>query len=185
MKYIRSKVPGAFYFFTLVTFNRRKLFLEPPNCELFMQSLDYVKENHPFDLFAYCICPDHIHMIWKLPENDIDFSTRLRLAKSFFSRHLEDELKYSKNPSRSRKGELAVWQRRFWEHIIRDEKDLTNHLEYIHFNPVKHGLTNSPRGWVYSSFHRFVEKGMYDESWGEGSDMDYLDKVGNEKKALD
>jgi putative transposase len=180
MKYSRSKAPGSFYFFTLVTFNRKPIFKVQQNCELFMQSLDYVKRNHPFELFAYCICLDHLHMIWKLPENDFDFSTRIRLAKSFFSRNLKDKVTQSKNPSRTHKAELDVWQRRFWEHLIRDEKDLANHLEYIHFNPVKHRLTNSPWNWVYSSFSRFVEEGLYDEGWGEDSDMNYLDKVGNE-----
>lgn len=180
MKYIRARQPGGVYFFTLVTFNRRQIFRAPEHCALFIQSLEYVNNAHPFNLLAYCLLPDHVHMIWELPEGDMNYPMRMRLVKSFFSRHFKDDNKTNLPASRKSKGELAVWQRRFWEHLIRDEKDLQNHLEYIHYNPVSHGLANSPLSWQYSSFGRFVNEGLYDENWGLNSDMKYLRKIGHE-----
>ena len=119
-------------------------------------------------------------MIWELPKGDVDFSNRMRLVKSFFSHHVNESYKNLKTESRMKKGELAVWQRRFWEHMIRDEDDLLHHVEYIHYNPVKHGLGTSPKDWLFSSFHDFVNQDLYDEDWGTISDMRYLDKFGNE-----
>jgi putative transposase len=94
--------------------------------------------------------PEHIHCIWTLPQDDHDFSTRWRLLKSFFSRHCEHK-HHELKPSQIEKKEQAIWQRRFWEHYIRDEKDFINHVEYIHYNPVKHGLVKAPKDWKYSS----------------------------------
>jgi putative transposase len=104
--------------------------------------------------------------LWALPPEDADFSIRWRLIKSHFSRHflLNDSANIA--PSRLRKGEKQVWQRRYWEHLIRDEADLARHVEYIHYNPVKHGLAQSPGAWPHSSFSRFVREGLYPPDWG-------------------
>jgi putative transposase len=112
-------------------------------------------------------------MIWSLPESDSDYPTRWRLIKSHFTRHWDGVRGISIPDSRQRKGERAVWQRRYWEHLIRDDVDLKRHVEYIHYNPVKHGLVRAPVEWKHSSFHTFVKEGLYTSDWGaeEGFEM--------------
>ncbi len=157
-QYKRCYQAGGNYFFTLVTYQRRPLFSNPENVKHFKVAINKVKKNHPFSLNAIVILPDHLHCLWKLPENDHDFSTRWRLIKRFFSM----EIKTSSNQRK----EKEVWQRRFWEHIIRDEHDWQKHIDYIHYNPVKHGLVKSPGEWEHSSFNYWVEKGLYEPEWG-------------------
>ena len=118
-----------------------------------------MKAQRPFDLQAIVILPDHLHCLWRLPEGDADFSTRWRLIKTRFSK--------SFGKSANQRGEKEIWQRRFWEHQIQDETDWRNHMDYIHFNPVKHGLVQRAADWPFSSFHRAVERGWYPEDWGE------------------
>jgi putative transposase len=117
------------------------------------------------------VLPDHLHTIWTMPDGDADFATRWRLIKSAFSRRLPAGERISN--SRVAKGERGVWQRRYWEHTIRDENDFARHTDYIHVNPVKHGLVTQVRDWPYSSFHRMVKLGVYSEDWaGDVSDHD-------------
>ena len=113
-------------------------------------------------------------------ENDNDFSMRWGLIKGYFSRRCEDKYKEHQSVSRLNKGEQGVWQRRFWEHQIRDEVDFTRHVEYIHYNPVKHGVVNSPNAWPYSSFHRYVKQGIYDSDWGVGTEIKFDEEIGYE-----
>jgi len=120
----------------------------------------------PFTIVASVILPDHMHFIWTLPPENSDFSTRWRLIKSHFTRNWCAKDAVSENASRVQKGEKDVWQRRFWEHLIRDEFDLIRHVEYIHYNPVKHGLVDSPGDWEYSSFMKYVREEMYPLDWG-------------------
>jgi putative transposase len=136
--------------------------------------------NHPFTIDAFVVLPDHLHCIWTMPHGDKDFSTRWRLIKNYFTRRCDT--RYKDLPSRSRKDkkEQAVWQRRFWEPLIRDEKDFISHVKYIHYNPVKHGLVTAPKDWEYSSFHRYVRDGLYDLEWGAGWDMSFDEKIGEE-----
>ena len=108
----------------------------------------------------------HLHCIWTLPDGDADFSTRWRLIKSDVSRHCTEQYKRQRSSSRLAKGEQAIWQRRFWEHQIRDDRDFMQHVDYIHYNPVSHGLAAAPKDWQYSSFHRYVREGIYPEDWG-------------------
>ncbi|MBI5599842.1 MAG: transposase, partial [Deltaproteobacteria bacterium] len=136
--------------------------------------------ERPFTIDAFVLLPDHIHCIWTLPENDNDFSTRWRLFKSFFTKGCRDELKGPQTDSMLKKGEQAVWQRRFWEHTIRDEDDFIRHTDYIHYNPVKHGLAESPKDWPHTSFHRYVDMGVYDREWGSGREMAFDECVGRE-----
>jgi putative transposase len=107
---------------------------------------------------AVVVLPDHLHCIWRLPEADADFSTRWRLVKRSFSLHLQTAL--------NGRSEKVVWQRRYWEHLMRDEQDWRRHMDYIHYNPVKHGYALTPTDWPYSSFHRAVACGLYDPGWG-------------------
>ncbi|MBD2256493.1 transposase [Pseudanabaena sp. FACHB-2040] len=166
MEYRRAKTPGATYFFTVVTYQRQRIFHEAENVQLLRQAFHHVKQRHPFTIDAIVILPDHIHCLWTLPEGVADFSTRWRLIKDHFSRRCSNRYKEHHTLSRIKKEEQAVWQRRFWEHQIRDETDFANHVDYIHYNPVRHGLVISPQSWPYSSFSRYVEAGKYLSDWG-------------------
>ncbi|WP_413167561.1 REP-associated tyrosine transposase [Capilliphycus salinus ALCB114379] len=180
MRYRRAKINGGTYFFTVVTYQRRKILCEPDNIALLREAFRYVMGNHPFTIDAIVILPDHLHSIWTLPENDSDFSTRWRLIKSEFSRRCDSKYKQKSSLSRQRKNEQAIWQRRFWEHCIRDDKDLIQHIDYIHYNPVKHGLVKSPKDWQYSSFHRFVKNGLLTLNWGENEEIYLIEGIGFE-----
>ena len=165
MKYRRAVIPGGTFFFTVVTYNRIPLLAQDDHVALLRKAFHYVIHRHPFELEACVILPDHLHAIWTLPEHDHDYSLRWRLIKSYFSHKLQDE-PTSSTPSRISKQEQAVWQRRFWEHSILDDDDYERHLDYIHYNPVKHGLASSPGSWPYSSFPQWVNKGVYAPDWG-------------------
>jgi len=180
MKYKRAFIPGGTFFFTVVTYNRQKLFFKPENVELLRSAFRYVMQSHPFTLFAIVILPDHIHAIWILPPQDADFSTRWRLIKTFFSRNIADKPRNTISLARKNKSEQMIGQRRFWEHVIHDELDLVRHVDYIHFNPVKHGLSGSPIEWPYSSFKKFVQQGIYSIDWGSQAPMDFNIDIGME-----
>ena len=129
-----------------------------------------VRERHPFTLDAVVVLPDHLHAVWTLPEGDADFALRRRLIKTMFSRGLLSGERIS--PSRMRKGERGIWQRRYWEHTIRDPGDFARHFDYVRFNPVKHGHVAQVKDWPYSSFHRMVRIGAYPEDWpGDSSEV--------------
>jgi putative transposase len=123
-----------------------------------------VRAAHPFDIAAMVVLPEHLHTIWTLPAGDTDYSTRWALIKAGFSRALPKDERIS--PSRRNKGERGIWQRRYWEHQIRDERDFAQHVDYIHYNPVKHGHAQAPRDWAFSSFHHFVRAGILSADWG-------------------
>jgi putative transposase len=114
----------------------------------------------------WSFCPTTYTRVWTLPEGDADFATRWRLIKSVFSHSLPAGEKIS--TSRADKGERGIWQRRYWEHTVRDESDFERHVDYIHINPVKHGLVARVRDWPFSSFHRMVRLGVYPEGWAGG-----------------
>ncbi|MGB3495818.1 MAG: transposase [Elainellaceae cyanobacterium] len=166
MRYRRTTTPGATYFFTVVTYQRQNLFHDTETIATLREAFHTVKLNHPFTIDAIVVLPNHLHCIWTLPPGDADFSTRWRLIKSTFSRHCPQRYKQVRDSSRLHKKEQAIWQRRFWEHQIRDERDFENHVNYIHYNPVHHRFVNRPNDWLYSSFHRYVEMGIYDVDWG-------------------
>ena len=170
MQYRRSRAKGAAFFFTVVTHGRRRFLCDEANIKLIREAFQQVINRHPFSVDAFVLLPDHLHCLWTLPENDADFSMRWRQIKSYFSRKYHAECK----------GGQAIWQHRFWEHQIRDDGDFARHVEYIHFNPVKHGLVNSPKAWPYSTFHRFVQQGIYPGDWGADKAIDFDENVGNE-----
>ena len=127
------------------------------------------RASHPFTTDAIVVLPDHLHAIWTLPDGDGDFALRWRLIKSAFSRALPRGERVSR--SREEKGERGIWQRRYWEHTLRDEADFARYVDYIHFNPIKHSLVQRVRDWPHSSFHRYVERGLLPEDWaGDVSD---------------
>ena len=168
-EYRRVNIKGGTYFFTLVTYQRQRIFSIPQARHLLIEAIDHIYKFHPFQMHAYCILPDHVHFIWQLPENDADYSSRISLIKGRFSKHCVAQfgLPLPKDTSRTRRRELTIWQRRFWEHCIRDEKDLNQHIDYIHYNPVKHGIVRQVRDWSSSSFFDYVRSGHYEIDWGD------------------
>lgn len=158
---------GNTYFFTVVTYNRLPIFNNDKSIKILQASWKIVEERFPFTTLAICILPDHIHTIWILPENDQDYSLRWKGIKYQFTKRYSAEIGPGgdRNPSRQKRGEAAIWQRRFWEHAITDDDDLSRHIDYIHFNPVKHGLVAELREWQWSSFRSFVEDGYYGPEW--------------------
>jgi len=160
--YRRNLVGGGTYFFTVNLADRRSSLLTA-NIELLRAAFRYTRHRHPFMTGAIVILPDHLHALWTLPAGDSDFATRWRLFKTTFSRGLRPIERVS--ASRSSKGERGIWQRRFWEHTIRDDDDFARHVDYIHFNPVKHSYVERLRDWPFSSFHRMVRLGWYPAEW--------------------
>jgi putative transposase len=166
--YRRNFICGGSFFFT-ANLAERRLRLLVDYIDLLRQAFRYVRRRHPFDIEAIVVLPDHLHAIWTLPEGDADFALRWRLIKSMFSRGLPAGERRS--ASRAEKGERGIWQRRYWEHTLRDEEDFARHADYIHFNPVKHGYVSRVPDWPYSSFHRMVRFGVYPLDWaGDAAD---------------
>lgn len=167
MRYRRVKQLGATYFFTLVTFDRVKLFADGNLVSCWHASVEKVRKRRPFTIEAEVILPDHLHMLWTMPDYDDDYATRIRLVKSDFTKFLcARSATPSMLDSRMKKGERDVWQRRYWEHTIRDDDDFRVRLDYIHFNPVNHGLAKRAADWPFSTFQSWVVKGAYDPWWG-------------------
>lgn len=157
--YRRLYLPGGTYFFTVVTHGRQPLFSDEQNIEKLRSAFRYVKTRWPFKVIAAVVLPDHLHCLWQLPVADTDFSTRWQMIKTDFSRHVPARL--------NKDGSKNLWQPRYWEHCsIRDDEDFGRHLDYIHYNPVKHGLASASLEWKFSSFRRFVRTGWYDAAWG-------------------
>ena len=168
-EYRRAIIAGGTYFFTVVTYNRLPILANPDARRILRTAWSRVQAKYPFRVDAICLLPEHIHTIWTMPDGDGNFSLRWKEIKRLFSTGFLQEIGpgETRNASRLRSGEAAIWQRRFWEHMIRDEKDLNRHLDYIHYNPVKHGLVNRAADWEWSSFHRYAKMGFYENNWGE------------------
>ncbi len=162
--YRRAFVAGGCYFFTVITQDRRPLFADPANVARLREGFRRVKAAHPFDIDAAVILPEHLHTIWRLPEGDVDYPLRWRKIKHFFSIGMQVG---TLRPSLSKRHEKGVWQRRYWEHALRDEADWQRHMDYVHFNPVKHGHVSKPGDWPYSSFAQAEAAGLYSPGWGE------------------
>ena len=164
MQYRRVYVPGGTYFFTVNLADRSRTLLVDHIDDL-RNAVQEVLTSHPFRIDAMVVLPDHLHAIWTLPEGDANYPMRWSLIKAGFSRCIPADERRSK--SRIAKGERGIWQRRYWEHLIRDEQDYTNHANYIHYNPVKHGHVARVADWPYSTFHRAVKNGQYPPDWSE------------------
>jgi putative transposase len=165
--YRRAFAPGGTFFFTLVTENRQPLFAHEQNRAILRQAIIATQTTRPFILVAIALLHEHLHLILTLPDNDADFSMRLASIKAQFTRGYLDAggAEQQRTDSRVAHRNRGVWQRRFWEHTIRDPDDLQNHVDYTHFNPVKHGLVTCPHAWPHSSFHRHVDQNLYDRNW--------------------
>ena len=162
--YRRNRVAGGTYFFTVALRDRSSTLLVDRIDDL-RRALASVKRERPFEIAAMVVLPDHLHAIWTLPEADDDYPGRMRLFKSRFTRLIANA---GVNVNRNPKGEHDVWQRRYWEHTIRDDTDYQNHVDYIHWNPIKHGYVDRISDWPHSTFHRFVAENIYSSDWGGG-----------------
>ena len=166
--FIRAFIPGGTFFFTVALLERRRSLLTD-HIDKLRSAVVEVRKKRPFTIDAIVVLPEHLHSIWTLPEGDGDFSSRWHGIKWRFSRGIPTGERLS--PRRVRKGERGIWQRRFWEHAIRDETDFSRHVDYIHYNPVKHGHVKNTADWPYSSFHRFVKEGVYPADWAAPLDV--------------
>jgi putative transposase len=162
MRYRRADIAGGTYFFTVNLADRSSRLLVECIDEL-RAAVKVVKQRHPFEIIAWVVLPEHMHSIWTLPEDDRDFSIRWSLIKSGFSRAIVRSEAVSS--SRAGRRERGIWQRRDWEHWIRDEIDLQRHVDYVHINPVKHGHAKRASDWPHSSIHRFIERGWLSPDW--------------------
>jgi putative transposase len=160
---IRSFVPGGTYFFTVSLADRESHMLVR-EIQRLRTAYAAVQSRYPFETRAICVLPDHLHTVWQLPEGDADFPLRWQQIKSGFSEGLPASANTSESQAARR--ERGIWQRRFWEHQIRDADDLVRHVDYVHFNPVKHGCAKQVRDWPFSSFHRWVRRGELPAKWG-------------------
>lgn len=176
MRYRRAKTPGGTYFFTVVTFRRRKILCEPGNVELLRTAFRTVKSFHPFTIDAFVLLPEHLHCIWTLPPGDSDYPMRWNAVKKYFTQHCPCDYKWPPTAAQRRKRMQTIWQPRYWEHQIRDDRDFEKHCDYIHWNPVKHGLVPCAGEWPHSSFHRFVRLGLYPPDWAGNAEA--TDNIG-------
>ncbi len=160
--YRRNRIPGGTYFFTVNAFDRQSRLLVE-HVDQLREAVRVARNRRPFHIDAWVVLPEHMHAVWTLPLGDDDYSGRWKAIKTEFSKSL------AQTPFRSRAGlrpgERGIWQRRFWEHTIRDDSDYAAHVDYVHVNPLKHGLVERVRDWPHSSFHQFVAKGVYPDSW--------------------
>ena len=163
MQYRRTDITGTTYFFTTNIAERHKSLLVD-HIDVLRQAVKMVKQQHPFEIDAMVVLPDHLHTIWTLPPGDCDYPTRWMLFKAAFSRQINKGER--RNKSRISKNERGIWQCRYWEYLIRYERDCIHHVDYIHYNPVKHGFITKASLWPYSSIHRYIKSGLIHENWG-------------------
>jgi putative transposase len=171
--YRRWYVRGGTYFFTVVTADRRPILTTDLGRRCLREAFAEVRQGRPFDVFAIVLLPEHLHCVWALPPGDDDFSNRWADVKAEFTRRFlaGGGTEAPISDSRRKKGERGVWQRRFWERFVRDENELKRCVDYIHINPLKHGLVQRVWDWEWSTFRRFVAEGEYTEAWGTGIEI--------------
>lgn len=169
--YLRYRVPGGTYFFTINLLDR--------GADLLTRHIDHLREavrrtrnEQPFYIDAWVVLPEHMHCVITLPEGDSDFTNRIKAIKIRFVRALPPT-EY-RSSTRVARGERGIWQRRFWEHAIRDQHDYVQHMDYVHYNPVKHGYVTLVSKWPFSTFHRWVKTGVYPPDWGGGAGMEEI-----------
>ena len=170
--YRRVWHPGGTYCFTVTLLQRRNNDLLTREIDLLRTVVADVRGRHPFRIHGWVVLPDHMHCVIELPDGDVDYAVRWRLIKMGFSKGMPKT--EQRSSVRHRRGERGIWQRRFWEHLIRDEEDFRAHMDYVHFNPAKHGLVTRVVDWPYSTFHRLVEQGVYPPDWGGSAESDKL-----------
>ena len=171
--YRRAWRPGGAYFFTISLLRRTGNDLLVREIACLREAVRRVRDTHPFTIHGWVVLPDHLHCVISLPLDDADFALRWRLIKATFAKSLP--VAEYRPPVRRRRGERGIWQRRYWEHLIRDDADFAAHMDYVHINPVKHGLVKQVTDWPYSTFHRLVQEGVYPLDWAGSAAGDSLD----------
>lgn len=176
MKYKRLFLENTYVFLTVITSKRRNILIG--NIKLLKKAINNAKRFHQFEIFGIVILPNHFHIILK-PLLITNYPKIIHLIKTYFSKNIDEKEieNYQISSSRQTKQEKDIWQRRYWEHTIRDENDLYKHLDYIHFNPVKHGYANAVKDWKYSSFKKFVKRGNYEVNWGNSDDIRHIQDI--------
>jgi putative transposase len=159
---------GNLWFFTVVTHKRLPFLITGGARKYLREAIKDCQARYPFEIDAWVLLPDHLHCIWELPEIDRDYSRRWSIIKR----------KFTKNLSKGQNMLAPFWQNRFWAHLITDDLDYEHHVNYVHFNPVKHGLVKTPEAWPWTSFHRWAAGGKYPPGWGE--QLDIPAKIGQE-----
>src|ERR1700744_269507 len=165
--YRRAFIPGGCWFYTVNLLERNRTLLVDRAGAL-RDAIEQTRKTYPFEIATIVVLPDHLHAVWTLPPDDADFSTRWRLIKMRFAKSLPNQERRSS--VRRARGERGIWQRRFWEHLIRDDGDYARHVEYCYINPVKHSLVGRVGDWPHSSFHRDVERGIFPPDWAGNTD---------------
>jgi putative transposase len=172
--YRRLYVNGGTYFITQVTYQRQPWLCSEIGRLALREAIQHVRQQHALEIDAIVLLPDHFHALLTLPADDSNFSLRMRLIKRYVTKYYGGKLEIDIGISASRIAwkEHNLWQRRFWKHLIRDETDFANHCDYIHYNPVRHGLCDRPQGWIFSSIHRFIRSGIYPLNWSNEIELD-------------
>ncbi|MFM9883130.1 MAG: REP-associated tyrosine transposase [Burkholderiales bacterium] len=160
--YRRNRVPGGTYFLTVNALDRKSRLLVE-HIDQLRAAVGLVRRRRAFHIDAWVVLPEHMHAVWTLPVGDDDYSSRWKAIKTEFSKSLPPT--EPRSPTHVLAGERGIWQRRFWEHTIRNDSDYCAHVDYVHVNPLKHGLVRRVRDWPHSSFHRFVAEGIYSDDW--------------------
>ena len=173
MSRYRRQFAGSTFFFTVVAYRRRRIFCDEVVRAALGRAIRTVRETRPFTVEAWVLLPDHMHCIWTLTDDDHDYSTRWAEIKRFVVSACRDRLQVPRllTSSARERQESSIWQRRFWEHQIRNELDMARHVDFIHFNPVKHGYAERVCDWPHSTFHRYVREGIYPRDWGGSADF--------------
>jgi putative transposase len=166
-RYRRAAATGSSYFFTVAAYRRQPILSDEAIRNALRTAIETVRMARPFVIDAWVLLPDHLHCVWTLPDGDADFPTRWMLIKRAVSLACRENYRRADwvTSSKLKHRESTIWQRRFWEHQIRDENDFARHVDYIHFNPVKHGHVQQAEDWPYSTFHRYVHDGVYARDW--------------------
>lgn len=167
--YVRTRVAGGTYFFTVNLAERHGNTLLVDHIDALKAAFRQTRLDHPFAMPGFVVLPEHLHCLWRMPAGDDDFPMRWRLIKSRFSRSVS--VGERRSPSRVRKNERGIWQRRYWEHTVRDEVGFRRCLDYIHYNPVKHGHAARAADWPHSSFRHWMERGGYPSDWASPVDI--------------
>ena len=168
MDYRRAWYPSGTYFFTVNLLQRKNNRLLVEHIQILRTAVAQVKKFYPFIIHAWVVLPEHLQCVIELPEGDADFKTRWMLIKMLFSRAIPKT--EHRSEIRIKRRERGIWQRRYWEHLIRDEADFKAHVDYVHINPLKHGLVKNVVDWEYSTFHRLVKAGIYPRNWAGGAE---------------
>ena len=165
--YRRANMEGGTFFFTVVSYRRQAILCDQPIRNALRAAIKTTQAKHPFSIDAWVLLPDHLHCIWTMPKDDSDYAKRWRIIKQKVSIVCADQYKNKTwiTASKTKHRESTIWQRRYWEHQIRDQLDFNNHVDYMHHNPVKHQLCDKPVQWPYSTLHRYIKEGIYKPDW--------------------